>query len=76
MFMVGCEYTRDEIQAELGGSKVSSLPTREGKIVAACLSRKFSPAAPAVVLCGQGQKTGPVRIETASNEPVVRDGDA
>jgi len=60
MFMVGWEYTRDEIHAELGGSKISCLPTNEGRIVAACLSRKFSPAAPSVVLCGQGQKTGPV----------------
>ena len=60
MFTVGVEYTRDEIHAQLGGSKVTCLPTLEGRIVAACLSRKFSPAAPAVVLCGQGQKTGPV----------------
>ena len=45
MFMVGIQYTRDEIHAELGGSKVSCLPTQGGRIVAACLSRKFSPAA-------------------------------
>ena len=60
MFTVGSEYTRDEIHAELGGSKVSCLPTQGGRIVAACLSRKFSPAAPQVVLCGQGQRTGAV----------------
>ncbi len=60
MFIVGRDYTRDEIYARLGGSKVSCLPTREGRIVAACLSRTFSPAAPNVVLCGQGRKTGPV----------------
>ena len=57
MFKIGCEYTRDEIHLQLGGSKVSCLPTLDGKIVAACLSQKFSPAAPTVVLCGQGQKT-------------------
>lgn len=57
MFIIGREYTRDEIHEQLDGSKVSCLPTLDGKIVAACLSLKFSPAAPTVVLCGQGQKT-------------------
>ena len=60
MFMVGREYTRDEIHAKVGGSKVSCLPTQGGRIVAACLSRKFSPDAPHVVLCGQGPRTGSV----------------
>ena len=60
MFIVGNQYTRDEIHAEVGGSKVSCLPTQGGRIVAACLSRKFSPAAPHVVLCGQGPRTGAV----------------
>ena len=60
MFIVGNQYTRDEIHATLGGSKVSCLPTQGGKIVAACLSQKFSPAAPHVVLCGQGERTGAV----------------
>ena len=60
MFIVGSQYTRDEIHAKVGGSKVSCLPTHGGRIVAACLSRKFSPAAPHVVLCGQGPRTGAV----------------
>ena len=60
MFKVGSDYTRDEIHAEVGGSKVSCLPTQDGMVVAACLSQKFSPAAPHVVLCGQGQRTGAV----------------
>ena len=60
MFVVGSQYTRDEIYSEVGGSKVSCLPTLGGRIVAACLSQKFSPAAPHVVLCGQGKRTGAV----------------
>ena len=60
MFRVGSQYTRDEIHSEVGGSKVSCLPTQRGRIVAACLSRKFSPAAPHVVLCGQGPRTSAV----------------
>ena len=60
MFTVGRQYTRNEIHAEVGGSKVSCLPTQGGSIVAACLSQKFSPAVPNVVLCGQGKRTGAV----------------
>ncbi|NDP60984.1 MAG: hypothetical protein GZ090_16685 [Oxalobacteraceae bacterium] len=59
LFTIGECYTRDEIHGVLGGSKVSCLPSVDGKLVAACLSLKFSPAAPAVVLCGQGPKTTP-----------------
>jgi len=60
MFTLGCEYTRGEIHSQLGGSTVACLPTSNGVIVAACLSKKFSPQAPEVVLCGQGARTGPV----------------
>lgn len=60
MFVIGRDYTRTEIHAQLGGSKVSCLPTCDGAIVAACLTTEFSPDAPRVVLCGQGPRTGPV----------------
>ena len=60
MFALGCEYTRRQIHAHLGGSVVSCLPTRRGVIVAACLSKAFSPQAPEVMLCGRGVRTTPV----------------
>jgi len=60
IFTLGGEYTRAEIHAHLGGSVVSCLPTRNGLIVAACLSKKFSPRAPEIVLCGRGARTTPV----------------
>ena len=60
MFTINCEYTRAEIHVQLGGSTVSCLPTNHGVIVAACLSKKFSPQAPDVVLCGEGARTSPV----------------
>jgi len=41
------------------------LPTSNGVIVAACLSKKFSPQAPGVVLCGEGVRTGPVSTQFA-----------
>ncbi len=59
MFKPASEYTRDEIHARLGGSKVSCLPMKDGVIVAACLLKSFSPAAPHVMLCGVGPRTTP-----------------
>lgn len=59
MFVPGLEYTREEIFRQVGGSKVACLPTVAGTVVAACLLKQLSPQAPAVVLCGQGARTGP-----------------
>ena len=54
MFKVGAEYTRDEIYAQLGGSKQAYLPTVSGHVVAICVTPKLNPRAPNVVLCGVG----------------------
>ncbi len=71
MFTIGEYYTRDEIHDMLGGSKVSCLPSVDGKLVAACLTLRFSPAAPSVVLCGQGPRTTPVsKLLTLKREPL------
>ena len=58
-FAVGCTYTRDEIHAQVGGSKRACLPTRAGAVVAACLLKSFNPDAPRVVLCGSGVRNAP-----------------
>jgi len=71
VFTLGCEYTRGEIHAQLGGSVVSCLPTRNGAIVAACLSKAFSPRAPEVVLCGRGARTSPVSEQFARQQTVI-----
>lgn len=71
MFKLGCNYTRDEIHAQLGGSVVSCLPTRDGMIVAACLSTKFSPQAPGVVLCGKGVRTSAVSALLARQQTAL-----
>lgn len=54
MFVIGNEYTRDEIHAQVGGNKQSYLPFRGQRIVAACLTLQLNPQAPNVVLCGTG----------------------
>jgi hypothetical protein len=70
-FTIGKCYSRDEIHCALGGSKVSCLPSVGGRLVAACLTLSFSPAAPAVVLCGQGPRTTPAsRLLTLQREPL------
>jgi hypothetical protein len=71
MFTIGECYSRDEIHCVLGGSKVSCLPSVDGKLVAACLTLRFSPAAPTVVLCGQGPRTTLAsRLLTLQREPL------
>ncbi len=59
MFKSGMRYTRNDIHDQLGGSKVSCLPVKDGMIVAACLLKSFSPEAPQVMLCGVGPRTTP-----------------
>ena len=59
MFSIGRDYTRDEIHAKVGGSKQSYLPTKNGAVVAACLTRVLNPQAPRVILCGRGAKIEP-----------------
>lgn len=71
MFILGCDYTRVEIHAYIGGSLVSCLPTRKGAIVAACLSTTFSPRAPEVVLCGRGVRTSAVSAQFARQQTPI-----
>lgn len=54
MFVIGREYTRNEIHDSLGGSKQSYLPTVDGHVVAACVRKDLNPRAPYVILCGRG----------------------
>ncbi len=60
MFIVGHDYTRKTIHAQVGGSTVSCLPTSKGLIVAICLVKDLNPEAPRVMLCGQGARTSRV----------------
>jgi hypothetical protein len=59
MFIIGRDYTRNQIHAHLGGSKQSYLPTKNGEVVAACLTKELNPRAPQVVLCGLGERIAP-----------------
>ncbi|RKP44582.1 DUF6697 family protein [Trinickia fusca] len=54
MFELGKSYTREYIHTVCGGNKQAFLPTKNGKVVAACLRRDLNPQAPDVVLCNGG----------------------
>ena len=54
MFEVGMRYTRDEIHNQLGGSKQSYLPTKDGYVTCVCLSKDMNPDAPDIILSGSG----------------------
>jgi hypothetical protein len=54
MFEQGKEYTREDIHVICGGNKQSHLPTKNGKVVAACLRPDLNPQAPDVIICNSG----------------------
>jgi hypothetical protein len=54
LFKVGKFYTRNDINAQLGGNKQAYLPTVAGIVVAVCVTRQLNPRAPKVILCGKG----------------------
>jgi hypothetical protein len=54
MFEINKNYTREYIHTVCGGSKQAFLPTRNGKVVAACLRPDLNPQAPDVIICNGG----------------------
>ena len=71
MFSIGDEYTRDQIHQDVGGSKVSYLPTKDGIVVAACLQKEMNPRAPEVVLCGRGAMIERAAEQLASQSAAI-----
>lgn len=54
MFVIGKDYSREEIHAVCCGYKQSFLPTHHGKVVAACPKPERNPQAPDVIPCSTG----------------------
>lgn len=54
MFVVGKDYSREDIHVAVGGNKQAFLPTHHGRVVAACLKPERNPDAPQIVLCSSG----------------------
>jgi len=55
MFVERNFYTREYIHEKLGGGIQSYLPTSNGRVVCACLSKSLNPRAPEVILVGLGK---------------------
>ena len=53
-FEIGKDYTREQIHVVCGGNKQAFLPTKNGRVVAACLRPDLNPLAPEVILCNSG----------------------
>jgi hypothetical protein len=51
MFEMNKNYSREAIHTLCGGSKQAFLPTKNGKVVAACLRSDLNPRAPEVIVC-------------------------
>lgn len=51
MFEINKDYTREFIHSACGGSKQAFLPTKNGKVVAACLRPDLNHHAPEVIIC-------------------------
>jgi hypothetical protein len=51
MFEINKNYTREFIHTACGGSKQAFLPTKNGKVVAACLRTDLNPQAPDIIIC-------------------------
>ncbi len=56
-FVVGEEYTRNEIREALGGGPTGYLPHKDGRVVCGTLTPGLNPRGPDVVLVGPGPET-------------------
>jgi len=55
-FEKGTCYTRVQIHEALGGSRRAALPTRGGRVVCACLTRRRNPRAPEEMVIGADER--------------------
>jgi hypothetical protein len=58
---LGSSYTREQINAMLGGGVQAFLPTKNGRVVCGCFKLDLNPDAPKEVLVGEG----PQRVRSA-----------
>ena len=54
VWAIGNRYSRAEIHSRLGGGVQDYLPHRDGEVVCGCFSPKLNPAAPQIILPGNG----------------------
>ena len=62
LFIIGKTYTREQINAALGGSTQACIPTLNGLVLAVCVTPELNPRAPSELLCG----VGPIMARTGA----------
>lgn len=70
MFEKNKIYTREYIHTACGGNKQSFLPTKNGKVVAACLRTDLNPQAPDIIICSSSASA------RAAGKTLAAQGDA
>ncbi len=70
-FTPGKTYSRKAISAAIGGSTVSYLPKKDGKIICGCFDtrKKYNPEAPDTVTIGRLDRPEPEMVAT-QKEPI------
>ncbi len=75
MFQAGTAYSRDDIHAELGGSKQACLLTKHGAVIGVCFVPDMNPRGPNVILVGRGpqkEKAAGLFASQAGGVPVFK----
>jgi len=62
LFILGKTYTREQINAALGGSTQACIPTLNGLVLSVCVTPELNPRAPSEILCG----VGPIMARTGA----------
>jgi hypothetical protein len=70
-FERGAIYTRSQIHEAFGGSRRAALPTRGGKVVCACLTRRRNPRAPEEIVVGGRSSAVRLARELAASAAAV-----
>ena len=70
-FVKGQAYTRQQIHDALGGSRREALPTKGGKVVCACLTRRMNPRAPEEIMIGGSERAVKRAREFAASAEAV-----
>lgn len=67
IFVVGEEYTRNDIHELVGGSKQAYLPNKNGRVVAACLTKNYNPQAPRLSSAVEGHRSRGLALSSRSS---------
>jgi hypothetical protein len=71
MFAIGSTYTRDQINAQIGGGRRACLLQSNGSVVGVCFIGAMNPQAPRALLIGRGTQKEKAAQQLAAQEAAV-----